>query len=186
MNNQHWNIQEMPSSCKLVHVKTCVERTKGEQTRNIRILKKLNRTQYRRLKKGKVKLEQLKKTKILKKTFERTTSKITENKTNATNEMKFEFKKKIELNRTKRSTVAKFWGYKNKPKKKTTDRPCKKKEKKKAFWPVFVSYRILDVIIFPHWENSFSRSCWVIDFGNPLIYKLAPFILSLLGLAYDT
>ena len=90
----------MPSSCKLVHVKTCVERTKGEQTRNIRILKKLNRTQYRRLKKGKVKLEQLKKTKILKKTFERTTSKITENKTNATNEMKFEFKKK---NRTEQN-----------------------------------------------------------------------------------
>lgn len=85
----------MPSSCKLVHVKTCVERTKGEQTRNIRIKnkKKLNRTQYRRLKKGKgnskieVKLGQLKNEIYFKKTFERTTSKITENKTNATNEV---------------------------------------------------------------------------------------------------
>lgn len=41
-------------------------------------------------------------------------------------------------------------------------------------------------MIFPDWEKRFSKSNCVIDFGKPLIYKLAPLMLSLLGRARDT
>jgi hypothetical protein len=52
--------------------------------------------------------------------------------------------------------------------------------------PVMLSQRILEVMMFPQDENSCSRSGWVKCFGNPDTYRLAPFIASLLGRAYDT
>ena len=139
MNNQHWNVQEMPSSCKLVHVKTCVERTKGEQTRNIRIKnkKKLNRTQYRRLKKGKgnskieVKLGQLKNEIYFKKTFERTTSKITENKTNATNEVWIIKKNQSNWTEQNAQLSRNFEGTKTNQKRKQLTDHAKRKRKRK-------------------------------------------------------
>ncbi len=42
------------------------------------------------------------------------------------------------------------------------------------------------MIILPAGLNSSSSSGWVMLFGKPHIYKFAPFILSLLGRAYET
>jgi len=52
--------------------------------------------------------------------------------------------------------------------------------------PVMLSQRIREVMIRPNGLNSDSNSCCVRFFGNPLTYKLAPLIASLLGLAYET
>lgn len=52
--------------------------------------------------------------------------------------------------------------------------------------PVILSQRILDVMMLPHDENILSRSGCVMCFGRPLTYRFAPFMASLLGLAYDT
>ena len=41
-------------------------------------------------------------------------------------------------------------------------------------------------MIFPIWENRASKSNCVIDLGKPLIYKLAPLMLSELGRARET
>ena len=55
-----------------------------------------------------------------------------------------------------------------------------------VFSPVMLSQRIREVMMFPLQENRRSKSGWVICFGKPETYKLAPFIASLLGRAYDT
>ena len=52
--------------------------------------------------------------------------------------------------------------------------------------PVMLSHKILDVIIAPEQANILSKSGCAICLGRPETYKLAPFIASLLGLAYDT
>lgn len=49
-----------------------------------------------------------------------------------------------------------------------------------------LSQSIREVIILPNGLNNASKSCWVIFFGNPETYKLAPLIASELGLAYET
>ena len=49
--------------------------------------------------------------------------------------------------------------------------------------PDFGSVRIFEEIIVPNGVNKFSNSCWVISNRRPQIYRLAPFIVSELGLA---
>lgn len=52
--------------------------------------------------------------------------------------------------------------------------------------PVILSHKMRDVIIRPYGLNRDSKSCWVMFFGNPETYRLAPLIASELGRAYDT
>ena len=52
--------------------------------------------------------------------------------------------------------------------------------------PVMLSQSILDVMMAPQEANSRSRSGWVRCLGRPDTYRLAPFIASLLGRAYET
>ncbi len=49
--------------------------------------------------------------------------------------------------------------------------------------PGFVSVRSFDDIIVPNFENIFSSSRWFISNRKPQIYRLAPLIVSELGLA---
>ena len=51
------------------------------------------------------------------------------------------------------------------------------------FLPVVESLSILQLMIFPDGANIFSSSISVRDGGSPLMYRLAPFIPSLLGRA---
>ena len=52
--------------------------------------------------------------------------------------------------------------------------------------PVMLSHKMREVMISPAQENIRSKSGWAMCFGNPDTYRLAPFIASLLGRAYDT
>ena len=52
--------------------------------------------------------------------------------------------------------------------------------------PVVWSQSIREFIMAPHELNMFSRSNCVKVLGSPLMYRLAPLMLSLLGLAQDT
>lgn len=49
-----------------------------------------------------------------------------------------------------------------------------------------LSHSILLVMMFPQEANSLSRSGWVMCFGRPETYRLAPLMASLLGRAKDT
>ena len=52
--------------------------------------------------------------------------------------------------------------------------------------PVMLSHKMREVMISPAQENIRSKSGWAMCFGNPDTYRLAPFIASLLGRAYET
>merc|ERR1719225_1272262 len=52
--------------------------------------------------------------------------------------------------------------------------------------PEMLSHSILLVMMFPQEANSLSRSGWVMCFGRPDTYRLAPLMASLLGRAKDT
>lgn len=52
--------------------------------------------------------------------------------------------------------------------------------------PVTWSTSTRELMIRPNRENMSSTSFWVMDLGRPLMYKLASFIVSELGRAYET
>lgn len=70
--------------------------------------------------------------------------------------------------------------------KRKSEKHLTENQPKLPYIPVMLSHRIRDVMIRPYGANNDSKSGWVIFFGKPETYKLAPLMASELGRAKET